>query len=150
MAKRKSKSEPSGRKKKSVPKKPLSKEPSTADTIPFETALAQLKEVVSELETGNLTLSQSLEQYEQGVKNLKSCYQSLESAQKKIELLVRLDQDGNLITQPFDDTATSQPTRKTTRQSQIHDPTEVDDDDLSGEDEFDDEDGDIDDANRLF
>ncbi len=134
-------------------KPPTSKSKRKPESIPFEEALGKLKAVVSELETGNLTLSDSLEQYEQGVKNLKCCYEALESAQKKIELLVRIDDDGNLITQPFDDTATSQPTRKTTRQAKTHDPLLDEDNDLADEvdiDDLDDEDPDMDDPNSLF
>ncbi len=78
----------------------------TAEAVPFEDALEQLKSIVAELENGNLSLSVSLEKYGQGIKNLKDCYQALESAQKKIELLVRLDEQGKLITQPFDADAT--------------------------------------------
>jgi exodeoxyribonuclease VII small subunit len=83
----------------------------------FEQSLEQLQSIVHELEDGGLSLSDSLEKYELGVKNLRKCYHSLESAQKKIELLVELDEDGNLVTEPFDDTATTETARKTTRQS---------------------------------
>ena len=65
----------------------------------------ELKQVVSELEAGNLTLSESLGKYEQGVKNLKLCHETLRQTQRKIELLVNLDEDGNLSTTAFDDTA---------------------------------------------
>ena len=91
------------------------KSKSIAEEVPFEEALEQLKSIVSELENGNLSLTVSLEKYGQGVKNLKDCYQALESAQKKIELLVRLDEHGKLITQPFEAEATHSPTVKTTK-----------------------------------
>lgn len=83
------------------------------EAVPFEDALEQLKSIVSELENGNLSLSDSLEKYGQGVKNLKHCYQALESAQKKIELLVRLDEQGKLITEPFE----AEPTHSTVTKS---------------------------------
>ena len=72
----------------------------------FESSLESLNEVVQQLEDGQLSLSDSLEQYEQGVKHLKNCHAALKSAERKIELLVKLDKDGNLVTQDFDDSAT--------------------------------------------
>lgn len=85
-------------KKKSASKK--SQPPS------FESSLESLHGVVEQLEEGQLSLSDSLEQYEQGVKHLKNCHASLKDAQRRIELLVRVDEDGNLVTQDFDDSAT--------------------------------------------
>ncbi len=73
----------------------------------FESSLESLNEVVHQLEDGQLSLSDSLERYEQGVKHLKNCHAALKAAERKIELLVRLDKDGNLVTQDFDDSATN-------------------------------------------
>jgi exodeoxyribonuclease VII small subunit len=130
-------------------KKTKTKKQTDSDStpVPFETSLEQLRSVVSELENGNLTLSESLEHYERGVKNLKSCYDSLEQAKQKIELLVDLDDNGNLITRQFDNTATSRPSRKTTRQAAVEEEYEDEEDD----DEYEtDDDVDIDDPNSLF
>ena len=126
------------------------KSKSTDSEIPFEDAMSQLHDVVGQLESGNLTLSESLEHYELGVKNLKNCYRALEQVQKKIELLVDLDENGNLITRPFDDTATHQTTRKTTRQADRIDDfdNEADEYDVEGEEAI--ESDDIDDPNSLF
>ncbi len=71
--------------------------------ISFEDALARLEQVVQQLESGQTGLSDSLECYEQGIKYLKVCYRSLESAERKIELLVNLDEDGKASAAPFDD-----------------------------------------------
>jgi exodeoxyribonuclease VII small subunit len=130
-------------------KKNTSNTSTNAETnpVPFEASLEQLRSVVSELENGNLSLSESLEHYERGVKNLKSCYDSLEQAKQKIELLVDLDDNGNLITRQFDNTATSRPSRKTTRQADTEEEYEDEEDD----DEYEtDDDVDIDDPNSLF
>lgn len=132
------------RKTKSNPKE------SAASEIPFEDALSQLRDVVGQLESGNLSLSESLEHYELGVKNLKNCYRALEQAQKKIELLVDLDENGNLITRPFDDTATQQTTRKTTRQADQVDEFDDESEEYDEEDEETIEPDDIDDPNSLF
>ena len=119
------------------------------DSASFETALQRLQEIVTQLENGNLTLTESLEKYELGIKNLNHCYQALEQAQKKIEILVDLDADGNLITKPFDDRATSAPSRKTSRQAELVDEDidfERENEDYQDEHETDD----IDDPNSLF
>lgn len=87
----------------------------TEKALTFEESLEQLRDVVGQLENGNLTLSDSLEKYEQGVASLKSCYEALNQAQRRIELLVDLDEEGNLVTRPFDDTASDQVTEGTRR-----------------------------------
>jgi len=66
----------------------------------FEDYLAQVENIVSELEEGNVDLEKSLEKYEAGIKALKKCYEILSAMEKKIEVLTR-DEKGNLITKPF-------------------------------------------------
>jgi exodeoxyribonuclease VII small subunit len=69
----------------------------------FEESLEELEKIVAELESGKLGLAEALERYEQGVKHLKGCQQSLEHAERKIELLSGVDADGNPITRPFEE-----------------------------------------------
>lgn len=80
----------------------------TSKEVPFEASLEQLRTVVGELEAGNLSLGESLEKYESGIKSLKACYAALNAVQQRIELLVDLDEDGNLVTASFDNTASEQ------------------------------------------
>lgn len=88
----------------------------------FETALAQLQQIVSELEDGALGLEPSLARFEQGVQLLRNCYQILEQAEQKIELLTGFDAQGNPLTTSFDaaatfdaaDPAAKKPTRRRT------------------------------------
>ena len=80
----------------------------TSKEVPFEASLEQLRTVVDELEAGNLSLGESLEKYESGIKSLKACYAALNAVQQRIELLVDLDEDGNLVTASFDNTASEQ------------------------------------------
>ncbi len=84
----------------------MARKKAKSDTPTFEESLEELKSIVSELENGKLTLSDSLERYELGVKRLSECYHALNEAQRKIEQLVRIDDQGRLITKPFDDSAT--------------------------------------------
>lgn len=72
----------------------------------FETSLADLQQIVTQLETGTLGLEQSLSEFERGVKLLRTCYRFLEDAEQKIELLVGFNEQGEPVTEPFDAAAT--------------------------------------------
>ena len=67
----------------------------------FEVALAELEAIVHQLEDGDLGLEESLARYEQGVKHLKHCFALLQDAERKIELLTGVKNDGTPLTQPF-------------------------------------------------
>ena len=67
----------------------------------FEASLAELEAIVHDLEEGELGLAESLARYEQGVKHLKHCYQLLQLAERKIELLTGASENGSAITEPF-------------------------------------------------
>lgn len=75
------------------------------DTPLFEESLEELQEIVNKLEEGTAGLEESMENFERGVKLLRACYQSLESAEQKIEILTRVDADGNPVLEEFDATA---------------------------------------------
>jgi exodeoxyribonuclease VII small subunit len=81
---------------------------STTESAPvsFESALTQLQEIVSDLEEGDLGLEPSLARFEEGIRLLRSCYQILEQAEQKIEILTGQDAAGNPVAVPFDATAT--------------------------------------------
>jgi exodeoxyribonuclease VII small subunit len=61
----------------------------------FEQALAELEEVVEQLESGALPLDDSLAAFEKGVGLVKFCNQKLNEVEKKVELLLK-DKDGRL------------------------------------------------------
>jgi exodeoxyribonuclease VII small subunit len=69
----------------------------------FEDSLSELESVVTELESGELSLADALARYEHGVKHLTMCQRLLERAERRIELLSGVDANGNPITRPFDD-----------------------------------------------
>ncbi|MDA1051007.1 MAG: exodeoxyribonuclease VII small subunit [Planctomycetota bacterium] len=81
----------------------MAKTKTTEDSISFEEALDKLEQVVRHLEDGQLGLSESLAQYEEGVRHLKHCHQALAAAERKIELLTSVNEEGNARTEPFDD-----------------------------------------------
>lgn len=61
----------------------------------FESALEELEEVVEQLESGELSLEDSLSAFEKGVGLVRFCNQKLSEVEKKIELLVK-DKEGKL------------------------------------------------------
>jgi exodeoxyribonuclease VII small subunit len=88
---------------------------SDSSPLSFEDALKRLEEIVHRLEEGDVGLTEALERYEEGVKLLRQSYELLQRAERKIELLSGVDSEGNPITQPFDDTATFDPSEPAKR-----------------------------------
>ena len=86
---------------KKAPKSTPAEKPS------FEQSLDKLERIVHQLEEGEIGLAESLARYETGVKTLRRCYDLLERAERRIELLSGVDADGNPITTPMDDEALS-------------------------------------------
>ncbi len=73
-----------------------------AEELSFEETLAKLEQVVTQLERGDsLTLDESLQAFEEGIRLTRICRQKLENAELRVQQLVELDDD-NLSTAPFD------------------------------------------------
>jgi exodeoxyribonuclease VII small subunit len=68
-----------------------SKQPSTFN---FETSLEHLEKIVSKIESGQLSLQDSLTQFEEGMQLAKACQEHLNTASGKIEKVVK-DLGGN-------------------------------------------------------
>lgn len=66
----------------------------------FEQAIQRLEEIVKHLEGGELSLGDSLKMFEEGMKLAKFCTKELESAEKKVSLLVQ-ESDGGIKEAPF-------------------------------------------------
>ena len=79
--------------------------PDDGDELSFEAALAELEQIVARLEGGQLGLEAALAQYESGVKHLKTCYRQLNDAERRIELVARIDAAGRVESTKFDDAA---------------------------------------------
>ena len=77
-------------------------EPSAAATGPqnFEAALNQLADLVSRLESGSLGLSESIDAYERGVAVLRRLHDELAAAEERVNVLVRIDEEGRPILEP--------------------------------------------------
>ena len=74
--------------------------PAQAGVVPFEATLAQLEELVSRLESGELPLDEALRTFEQGVRLTRECQTSLTAAQQKVQQL--LQRGDALTTEDFE------------------------------------------------
>lgn len=74
----------------------------------FEEALKKLEEIVAQMESGELSLENSLKKYEEGIKLSRFCSKKLKEAQKNIEILLR-DSEGNLTSRPFGEETPEEP-----------------------------------------
>jgi exodeoxyribonuclease VII small subunit len=61
-----------------------------------------LEKIVGGLEDGNLSLDESLEKYEEGIRLSKMCAKQLEVARKKVEILLK-SENGSVELKPFDE-----------------------------------------------
>jgi exodeoxyribonuclease VII small subunit len=57
----------------------------------FEDSLAKLEKITEELESGDLSLEESLKKFEEGVKLAEFCNSKLDEAQQKVTLLLKKD-----------------------------------------------------------
>ncbi|MCH8558609.1 MAG: exodeoxyribonuclease VII small subunit [Balneolia bacterium] len=57
----------------------------SADTITFEEALGKLEQIVQKLESSELSLQDSVKQFEEGIKLSRHCSQILEQAELRVE-----------------------------------------------------------------
>ena len=71
----------------------------TSPKIDFEQQLTNLESLVSSLEGGDLTLEESLNSFEEGVKIARECQRALQSAEQRVELLMK--QGDEIVSQPF-------------------------------------------------
>jgi exodeoxyribonuclease VII small subunit len=58
----------------------------------FESALLELEAIVSQMESGNLPLEQSINAYKRGVALLQTCQKSLSDADQQIRILTGTNQ----------------------------------------------------------
>ena len=70
--------------------------------IKFEEALKKLEKIVEDLEKGDFSLDEALKKYQEGLELSRLCAQRLESAKKKIDLLVK-NKKGEFELKPLDE-----------------------------------------------
>ena len=69
----------------------------TGPEINFEKALAELEQLVETMEKGELTLEESLKQFERGVSLTRICQQALAAAEQKVRILTQNNETGKLV-----------------------------------------------------
>ena len=57
--------------------------------VDFESALEELEELVSKMESGDLSLDESLKAFERGIELTRKCQSSLEAAELKVQTLTK-------------------------------------------------------------
>ncbi len=74
------------------------------ETLQFEAALEELEALVAQMESGNLSLDDSLKAFERGIALTRQCSKALSEAELKVQAL---RDDGELVdldAEEFDDT----------------------------------------------
>ena len=75
---------------------------SAANPPDFERSLAELEAIVDKLEAGDLSLDESLKQFERGVQLTRVCQTALKQAEQKVEILMRKSGTNDFEAAPFD------------------------------------------------
>ncbi len=66
----------------------------------FEDALKRLEDIVNRLESGDISLDESLKIFEEGVRLSRFCSKKLDEAEKRVQILLK-DGEGKVTTKPF-------------------------------------------------
>lgn len=67
----------------------------------FEDAICQLEQIVSRLEKGDISLEESIQNFQLGIELSRYCAAKLDEAEKKISILLQ-DDEGNLVEKDFE------------------------------------------------
>ena len=62
---------------------------SATKNINLEKSLADLEDLVEELESGDLPLEKAMKKFEEGIKLTRSCQKALKDAEQKVEILLK-------------------------------------------------------------
>ena len=68
----------------------------------FEDSVRRLGEIVDRLETGELPLEESLRLFEEGVRLARASQSRLDAAERRVQELLGIDEDGNPVVREID------------------------------------------------
>ncbi|MEX1664576.1 MULTISPECIES: exodeoxyribonuclease VII small subunit [Zhongshania] len=71
-----------------------------AKTVNFETSLTDLEKLVQSMESGELSLEDSLKAFENGMQLSRDCQRALADAEQKVQLL--MEKDGDIVSKTLD------------------------------------------------
>ena len=91
------------RKKSDAPADDPASAASELADVPFEDALAELESLVEKMETGDLSLEDSLAAFERGVKLTRHCQSALQAAELKVKVLTESGDLEDLDVEDLDD-----------------------------------------------
>lgn len=69
----------------------------------LEQSLTELEQLVSQMESGDLSLEESLKSFEKGIKLTRLCQQALDNAQRKVQILI--EKNGGSELKAFDESS---------------------------------------------
>lgn len=87
--------------KKAAVEKPATA-PTEGEALGFEAALTRLSAIVARLESGDLSLEQSLALFEEGTRLSRTSQAQLDAAEKRVEELLGIDASGRPIVRELD------------------------------------------------
>lgn len=73
--------------------KKKTEQPENQQELSLEEAFAQIEEVIAHLETEEITLEQSFQEYNKGMQLLKHCNATIDQVEKKV---LQINEDGGL------------------------------------------------------
>ncbi len=79
----------------------MADQPEEAQVFPFEDSLKQLEDLVERLESGEISLEESLQDFEQGVALVRTLRERLDQAQQRVDKIVE-QEGGETTTQSMD------------------------------------------------
>ncbi len=59
----------------------------------FEEALGKLEDIVKKMESGDMTLEESLKAFEEGIKLARLCSRKLDEAERRVEILLKQEDE---------------------------------------------------------
>ncbi len=68
----------------------------------FERKLKRLEEIVEKMESGDLSLDDSMKLFEEGVKLSRDCQGQLSVAEDRVKILLSMGPDGKPVTKNFE------------------------------------------------
>ena len=63
----------------------------------FENALQELEQLVEKMEQGEMSLEESLQQFERGIALTRACQKALEEAEQKVQILLKNNGKSELV-----------------------------------------------------
>ena len=74
--------------------------PKKSSPLNFEKALQELEALVERMEKGEISLEDSLKDFERGIELTRTCQKALQEAEQKVQIL--MEKNGQLKVEPFE------------------------------------------------